>query len=67
MSEKQLRTTNVLLFLIFLILLINLAIDLIPYYLTGRMFGLFSSNNLFSGIELKGLDFGEIPLFINTP
>lgn len=43
MSEKQLRVTNVLLFLILIVLLLSLAVDLFPYYLTGRIFSSFSS------------------------
>lgn len=45
MYEKQLRLTNVLLFLILIVLVINLAIDLYPYYLTGKIFGAFSKSN----------------------
>jgi len=44
MSEKQLRITNILLFLILIVLLLNLAVDLFPYYLTGRIFSSFSSS-----------------------
>jgi hypothetical protein len=45
MSEKQLRLTNVLLFLILIVLLLNLAVNLIPYYITGAILRLFSSSN----------------------
>jgi hypothetical protein len=37
MSEKQLRVTNILLFLIFLVLLVQLAVDLVPYIITGHL------------------------------
>ena len=53
MSEKQLRNTNILLYLILLVLIINLAIDIYPYYIAGRLLGGFSFGNLFPGIELK--------------
>jgi hypothetical protein len=41
MTEKQSRLTNVLLVLILIVLVINLAVDLYPYYLTGKILGSF--------------------------
>jgi hypothetical protein len=66
MSEKQLRITNVLLFLILIILILNLAVDLFPYYLTGRIFSSFSSstNNSPPIIYTRVPDPDEIPHFI---
>ena len=37
MPEKQRRITNILLFLILLVLLAQLAVDLVPYIITGRI------------------------------
>ena len=45
MHEKQLRLTNVLLALIFIILVLNLAVNLLPYYFAGSILGSFSSSS----------------------
>lgn len=47
MPEKQRRVTNILLCLILLVLLAQLAMDLVPYIITGRILNsfTFSSSN----------------------
>ena len=45
MPEKQHRITNILLFFILLVLLAQLAVDIVPYIITGRMLNSISISN----------------------
>ena len=42
MSEKHLRTTNTLLFIILIVLILILAVDLFPTYFKLMILGLFN-------------------------
>ena len=70
MSEKQLRITNILLFLILIILIINLVIDLTPLIITGKILSTFSRSKnttpLFT-ITTKTLVPGEGSFVITNP
>ncbi|QRN82841.1 hypothetical protein JR338_10515 [Chloroflexota bacterium] len=73
MPEKQRRITNILLFFILLFLLAQLAVDLAPYVITGRIFNSISfstSNSSTSDVSFstqesqaswENLFFGDTP------
>lgn len=52
MPEKQRRITNILLFLILLVLLVQLAVDLVPYIITGRILNSISFSSSHSSTPL---------------
>lgn len=68
MPEKQRRITNILLFLILLILLAQLAVDLVPYIITRRIFNSISfSTSSVSVSTQEPQDSWENLFFGDTP